>query len=120
MEQAIISQILISILGAVAGYLAKKVRERGDELKRREEESALIRKAQQMLLLRALRQDGDKYISQGWCTLLQKQDFDRIFHLYHQMGENGVTGPLHDDVMELPNNPAECCKFCIKEDKTNA
>lgn len=107
MEEKIIVYLITTLLSTVIGYLTKTVRERGEELQQQRIDNENLRAGVQAILRRALRQDGEKYIAQGYCTLLQKQDFDNTYQRYHALYENGVMSGFHKEVMALPIEPTE-------------
>ena len=45
----------------------------------------------------------DDYKLRGWCSRAEKQDYDKLYKRYHNLGQNGVADKYHNYVMNLPD-----------------
>lgn len=66
------------------------------------EDSALSRKAHKSRLRRDLKELGEEYISRGYITIKELDEYNGDFETYKSMGGNGTAQAVHDRVNQLP------------------
>lgn len=59
----------------------------------------------QAMLRDKLRYQGKKYITQGWVSLDEKEDWEFMYQQYHGLGKNGVMDDIRERVFNLPTEP---------------
>lgn len=68
-----------------------------------ETEMQLIKDALKHTLRGVLRDDYVFLTKKGYCTYLEKDEFDKTYKIYHEgLGGNGVATSMRDVIMELP------------------
>lgn len=91
-------EFLFGIVAAVliAGYkkLASKVQTNKDTEK-------AIADGMQYLLMFKLREEGEKYLSEGRCSIDQKHEFEKVYNAYHALRGNDTITALKDKVLQL-------------------
>jgi hypothetical protein len=49
-----------------------------------------------------LREEGEKYLSEGRCSIDQKHEFEKVYNAYHALRGNDTITALKDKVLQLP------------------
>jgi hypothetical protein len=83
--------------GLVAGYKKLANRIQSDK-----ETEKAIADGMRCLLMYQLREEGEKHITAGSCTIDDKREFERAYNAYHMLGGNGTITSLKDQVIALP------------------
>ena len=73
-----------------------------DKEKKRDEDIALLKEANQAQLQTQLYDMGDRLVKRRWASLLEKQCYEKMYTSYHKLGQNGVMTDLYLAVMDLP------------------
>jgi len=83
--------------GLIAGYkkLSVKVQNGKDTEK-------AIADGMKYLLMFKLREEGEKYLTEGKCSTEHKHEFEKVYNAYHALGGNGTITALKDQVLRLP------------------
>lgn len=64
-----------------------------------------LKKGLQSLLRRQLRTEYRHYVTKGWCSLEDRDDFEFMYQQYHNLGANGVMDDLREKFLALPTQP---------------
>ena len=83
--------------GLIAGYKKLANRIQSDK-----ETEKAIADGMRCLLMYQLREEGEKHILAGSCTIDDKREFERAYNAYHTLGGNGTITSLKDQVIALP------------------
>ena len=83
--------------GLIAGYKKLANRIQSDK-----ETEKAIADGMRCLLMYQLREEGEKHINAGSCTIDDKREFERAYNAYHTLGGNGTITSLKDQVIALP------------------
>ena len=115
--QTLLPFIVTTIVGGVIGFLVSwamssiqrktenKVQENREEKEAREIEHAAMREACKEFLRRMLKDDLEFYKKQGYCSVEDKNDIERIYILYHEdLKGNGRGTRYYEAIMSLPDN----------------
>lgn len=111
--------ILTTIIGGIVGFLVSwfmgtikkkaedKVQENKEENEKKEAEHAAMMEACKESLRRALKEDLEFYKKQGYCSVEDKADIEKIYGLYHDtpMNGNGRGTRYYEGIMSLPDEP---------------
>ena len=111
--------ILTTIIGGIVGFLVSwfmgtikkktedKVQENKEERDRKEAEHTAMMEACKESLRRALKEDLEFYKKQGYCSVEDKADIEKIYRLYHDapMNGNGRGTRYYEGIMNLPDEP---------------
>ena len=62
-------------------------------------------KGVQALLRDRLIQSYNYYMDKGYAPIYARQNWENMYTQYHNLGENGVMGNLHEMFMALPTEP---------------
>ena len=83
--------------GLIAGYkkLSAKVHSDKDTEK-------AIADGMKYLLMFKLREEGERYLTDGKCSTEHKHEFEKVYNAYHALGGNGTITALKDKVLQLP------------------
>ena len=87
--------LIVSGLTAAYGILAKR-------LKATTGTDQAIADGMRCLLMYQLREEGEKHINSGNCSVDDKREFERAYNAYHTLGGNGTITSLKDQVLNLP------------------
>ena len=96
----IISWAVSFFLGGLASFIIAKYR----GMQKREK---ALQDGVQSLLRNQLIEYHDKYTRRGYCPIYAKESARRSYEAYHELGGNGVITKLYEDIMALPETPAE-------------
>lgn len=83
--------------GLIAGY--RKLAGRIQTDKKTEQ---AIADGMKYLLMFKLREEGEKYLTEGRCNIDQKHEFEKVYTAYHALGGNDTITALKDKVLQLP------------------
>ena len=107
--ESIILTAISTILGFISSFLVNVLLMKYKQDKKREEQEKvdekLLRDADRHLLRRALKEDHDFYMHQGYCSIDDKEEVEHTYQTYHGLGGNGLGTSLRNDIMALPDYP---------------
>jgi len=83
--------------GLIAGYKRLAGRVQHDK-----ETEKAIADGMKYLLMFKLREEGEKYLTDGKCSTEHKHEFEKVYNAYHALGGNGTITALKDKVLQLP------------------
>ena len=83
--------------GLIAGYKKLASRIQSDK-----ETEKAIADGMQYLLMFKLREEGEKYLSEGKCSTEHKHEYEKVYDAYHALGVNGTITALKDKILQLP------------------
>lgn len=86
------------LVGAVLGYLAKKIR----SINKKNE--AVEAGMQAMLRDRMIQAYNHYYFDKGYMPIYAKESFENIYNAYHNLGVNGVMDDIKKKTMALPTD----------------
>ena len=87
--------LIVSGLTTAVAILAKR-------LKATKVTNKAIADGMQCLLMYQLRNEGEKHVNSGICSVDDKREFERAYNAYHTLGGNGTITSLKDQVLNLP------------------
>lgn len=87
--------IIATALTAAYGSLSRRV-------KKAKEMDQAIADGMKYLLMFKLREEGEKHLQAGHCSVDEKREFERVYTAYHTLGGNGTITSLKDQVLNLP------------------
>ena len=87
--------LIVTGLTAAYGMLAKRV-------KATKITDQAIADGMRCLLMYQLREEGEKHVGAGSCSVDDKREFERAYNAYHTLGGNGTITSLKDQVLNLP------------------
>ena len=59
----------------------------------------------QALLRDRLLDKHDIYTKRGYCSEMEKSNYNNMYKSYHNLGQNGVMDTYEDEVISLPTTP---------------
>lgn len=109
--------VLTTVIGGVVGFLVSwfmgtvkkktedKVQENKEEKETKEAEHAAMMEACKEMLRRTLKEDLEFYKKQGYCSVEDKADIEKVYNLYHEkpMNGNGRGTRYYEGIMSLPD-----------------
>ena len=113
--------ILTTIIGGIVGFLVSwfmgtikkkaedKVQENKEENEKKEAEHTAMMEACKEMLRRTLKEDLEFYKKQGYCSVEDKADIEKVYRLYHDapMNGNGRGTRYYEGITGLPDEPHE-------------
>ena len=113
--------ILTTVIGGIVGFLVSwfmetikkkaknKVQENKEEKENKEAEHKALMEACKEMLRRTLKEDLEFYKKQGFCSVEDKADIEKVYTLYHNepMKGNGRGTRYYESIMSLPDEPHE-------------
>ena len=111
--------ILTTVIGGIVGFLVSwfmgtikkkaenKVQENKEEKETKETEHIVLMEACKEMLRRTLKEDLEFYKKQGYCSVEDKADIEKVYRLYHDapMKGNGRGTRYYEGIMSLPDEP---------------
>ena len=107
--ESILLTALSAVLGFVSSFLVNvllmkyKSDKKISEKEKADEE--LLKDAIRHLLRRALKEDHEFYINQGYCSVEDKDEVEHTYQTYHGFGGNGLGTSLRNAILALPDHP---------------
>lgn len=109
--------ILTTVIGGIVGFLVSwfmgaikkkaedKVQENKEENEKKEAEHKALMEACKEMLRRTLKEDLEFYKKQGFCSVEDKADIEKVYKLYHDapMNGNGRGTRYYEGIMGLPD-----------------
>ena len=103
----LLSKVVWAVLCFISGLLLTQLKKQRAREKSLTDDIAIIKDALRHTLRAVLISDYDKYVSRGWCSALEKQDYHASYETYHALIGNGVVTHKDETVLELPDHPPE-------------
>ena len=91
---------IFAIIGAVLGYIIKKLREQQKEYR-------AIAGGIQSLLRENIVANYNKYQDRGNCPIYAKESLKHVYESYHNLGGNDVATKLYHTLLEMPEELKE-------------
>jgi hypothetical protein len=88
--------------GLVAAGLVAAYRKMAVKIQNNKETEKAIADGMKYLLMFKLREEGEKYLTDGHCNIDQKHEFEKVYTAYHALGGNDTITALKDKVLQLP------------------
>lgn len=109
--------IVSTIVGGFIGFLVtwfmtsiqrkteNKIQENKEEKENKEAEHKALMEACKEMLRRTLKEDLEFYKKQGYCSVEDKADIEKVYTLYHNdpMKGNGRGTRYYEGIMSLPD-----------------
>lgn len=83
--------------GLIAGY--KKLANKIESDKQTEQ---AIADGVKYLLMFKLREEGERYLTEGCCSTEHKHEYEKVYSAYHALKGNDTITALKDKVLQLP------------------
>lgn len=90
------------VFGLVAAELVAAYRKMAVKIQNNKETEKAIADGMKYLLMFKLREEGEKYLTDGHCNIDQKHEFEKVYTAYHALGGNDTITALKDKVLQLP------------------
>ena len=90
------------VFGLVAAGLVAAYRKMAVKIQSNKETEKAIADGMKYLLMFKLREEGEKYLTDGHCNIDQKHEFEKVYTAYHALGGNDTITALKDKVLQLP------------------
>ena len=94
-----IPSLISCVLFFVFQLIFNKIRDKHNQNDR---EDTALHKGVQALLRDRLIDGYNTFINRGYVSIVEKQNYDNMYHAYHDLGKNGVMDSMYNEVMELP------------------
>lgn len=105
MIQGIIT-VAISVLSAT-GILGIGTRAILSRMKKQDSHQKALEYGVQALLRDRMLHCYNKYIEAGFAPIYAKENYEKMYRQYHELGGNGVMTHLHEEFMALPTEKGE-------------
>ena len=69
------------------------------------EDIKLLKAGTQAIVKNDLKLQYHEHIEAGWASVDTKEDLERLYQIYHQLGANGVMDGMRKTFMDLPSRP---------------
>ena len=74
-----------------------------EEMKEIKNDNELIKKGLQSLIKTDLQNEYDEWIRKGYAPIHIKNELEKLYWVYHNLGKNGVMDSLRETFNKLPN-----------------
>ena len=105
----LLSKVVWAVLCFISGLLLTQLKKLRAREKAREksltDDIAIIKDALRHTLRGVLISDYEQYTSRGWCSELEKQEYQATYKTYHALDGNGVVTHKNEAILELPDHP---------------
>ena len=105
----LLSKVVWAVLCFISGLLLTQLKKLRAREKAREKsltaDIAIIKDALRHTLRGVLISDYEQYTSRGWCSALEKQEYQATYETYHALDGNGVVTHKNEVILELPDHP---------------
>lgn len=98
-------QIISLLFGS--GLLTMLCRYIFARIKANDQKTEAIQLGVQAILRNLLIAEYNDRVEKGYAPVYARQNFENMWIQYHNLGQNGVVGDLHDKYMALPTEPVE-------------
>lgn len=71
------------------------------------EDIALLKLGLQAIIKNELKSSYNQHIKKGYASVDVKEDLEKLYQVYHSLGQNGVLDDLHCRFMKLPISKGE-------------
>lgn len=95
MLEQIIIYVITTVVGAVLGFIATK-------LKKNKNKDIAIEEAVQALLRNELIRRYREYKAKGEMTILDRENIEAMFEQYKNLGGNGTVKELMNELLKVP------------------
>ena len=99
----LIEKIIWAVLCAIVSYCVAKIKNYKQKIKTKDNDMLLVKDAVRHTLCGILVVNHAEYISRGWCSHLEKEEFLNAYQTYHELGGNGVITHIKEEVLSLPD-----------------
>ena len=99
----IISTILGFVTTSLLTILVNRINRDKKEKKQKQNDIALLKDGMKHILLSEIKADNAQYVSKGWCSSEDKEEFTRKSQTYHGLKGNGLGTRLWLEVLDLPS-----------------
>ena len=99
----LIEKIIWAVLCAIVSYCVAKIKNYKQKIKTKDNDMLLVKDAVRHPLCGILVVNHAEYISRGWCSHLEKEEFLNAYQTYHELGGNGVITHKKEEVLSLPD-----------------
>ena len=103
----LLSKVVWAVLCFISGLLLTQLKKQRAREKSLTDDIAIIKDALRHTLRGVLISDYEQYTSRGWCSALEKQEYQATYETYHALNGNGVVTHKDETVLELPDHPPE-------------
>lgn len=88
--------------GLVAAGLVAAYRKMAVKIQSNKETEKAIADGMKYLLMFKLREEGEKYLTEGRCSTEHKSEYEKVYTAYHALGGNDTITALKNEVLQLP------------------
>lgn len=90
------------VFGAIVTVLGLAYKRLASKLKDAKSKDDAIAEGVKYLLMLQLREKGEQYIRDGYCSTEQKHEYEKAYNAYHALGGNDTITALKESVLKLP------------------
>lgn len=101
----LLSKVVWAVLCFISGLLLTQLKKQRAREKSLTDDIAIIKDALRHTLRGVLISDYEQYTSRGWCSALEKQEYQATYKTYHALDGNGVVTHKNEAILELPDHP---------------
>ena len=101
---SILNKLIWAGLSFGCGWLATRYKKQKAAQEEEEKDLKLIKEALRHTLRNVLQTDHDRYVEQGCCSFLEKEEFTKTYNTYHALNGNGVATAMFNKVLSLPDH----------------
>ena len=87
--------LIVTGLTTAYGILARRI-------KAAKSTDQAIADGMKYLLMFKLREEGEKHLHDGKCSIEAKHEYEKVYNAYHALGGNGTITSLKDQILKLP------------------
>ena len=99
---SILEKIIWAVLCALVGWLVSKYKRAKTKAQEKDNDLQLVKDALRHTLRHVLKTDYEYYQDKGYCTVLEKQEFEKTYKTYHTLGGNGTATHMYEVLLTLP------------------
>lgn len=108
---AVVTSLIGAVVGALVGSAATRITTASKKMRERDEQINRMRKLTQdgvgTLIRDKLLAYYKRYVRIGYISIEDRQTFDDLWMIYHDMGLNHLYDEVHDRVLALPTYKRE-------------
>lgn len=97
---------LFALIGAILGYIVKKLKQQQAEAeaaeKKRQEDNKALSDGVKSLLRENIVANYNKYQDRQYCPIYAKESIKQVYVAYHNLGGNDVATELYHKLLVMP------------------
>lgn len=99
------SQQILSKIDNLESHLTEKIQQQYEDVKQLKKDVDLLKQGSQATMKNELKLRYQNWLKLRYAPMDAKDDLEKMYAIYHQLGANGVLTELHREFLSLPTEP---------------